>query len=124
VLDRSVGFLIALILIGHPASRTAAQPWSEPVANACFEVILPQARVYLRSIMLLNRCSGESWLLVRTQENDQRLHAGRSIYRWRSIAIDKLEPAVQRLRWSKIQGPDNLNVEGKCFGFDGRLFCE
>jgi hypothetical protein len=73
-----------------------------------------QAKPSLADAILLNRCSGETWLLVRTHKADH-------VYRWRPIAIDRAEIAVPL---SPPPVPTIAKPTAKCFVFDGRQFCE
>ena len=70
-LHRWARFLISFTLICVPLDRTIAQSETERPAVACFAVTLAQTKPSLTDVMLLNRCSGETWLLVRTHKTDQ-----------------------------------------------------
>src|SRR5512132_175385 len=86
---RSAGFLIALALLAVAASPVLAQSARPgPPRGACFEVIRAHTKSY-RGAILLNRCTGDSWLLARTYADD------RVAYRWQPIAMDKTEVAYQ-----------------------------
>jgi hypothetical protein len=117
--------LVALGLLGVSASPTLAQ--SAPAGTtlgACFEVIRAQAKSY-RGAILLNRCNGDSWVLVRTHANDrQRLHPGSVAYRWQPIAMGRTETALPSVSRPNVQVPHIPKVRSKCFIFEGRQFCE
>jgi hypothetical protein len=121
LLHRWVGLLIGLTLITAPLGRAMAQSESgRPMA--CFEVTVTQARLSLTDVILLNRCSGETWLLVRAHKTDHLAPTtGSFVYRWRPIAIDRVEKATE-LPPHPI--PAIGQPTAKCFVFDGRQFCE
>jgi len=120
-LHRSLGVLIGVALIGAPSDRAMAQSQPERPGGACFDVVPAQAKSSSTAAILVNRCSGETWVLVRTQETDQRVQTGGFGYRWRPIAIDRAEAAVQPQRRPVTEPP---KARAKCFVFDGRQFCE
>jgi hypothetical protein len=115
-------FLISLTLISVPLGRAIAQSEAERPTVACFEVTLRQAKPSLTDAILLNRCNGETWLLVRTHKTDQLLQTTSGfVYRWRPIAIDRVEKAIQL---PPRPVPSIPKETAKCFVFDGRQFCE
>ena len=121
-LHRWPRFLISLTLISVPLDRTIAQAETERLAVACFEVTRTQTKPSLTDVMLLNRCSGETWLLVRTHKTDQFLQTSSGfVYRWRPIAIDRVKEAIQL---PPRPVPAMPKPTAKCFIFDGRQFCE
>jgi hypothetical protein len=121
LLHHWVGLLIGLTLITAPLGRAIAESEvGRPMA--CFEVTVTQARPSLTDAILLNRCSGETWLLVRTHKTDHLAPTtGGFVYRWRPIAIDWAEKAVPL---SPQPLPTIAKPTAKCFVFDGRQFCE
>ena len=120
-LHRWARFLISSTLISVPLDRTIAQSETERPAVACFEVTLAQTKPSLTGVMLLNRCSGETWLLVRTHKTDQLPQTSGFVYRWRPIAIDRVEKATEL---PPHPMPPMRQPTAKCFVFDGRQFCE
>lgn len=121
-LHRWARFLISLTLISVPLGRAIAQSETERPAVACFEVTLAQTKPSLTGVMLLNRCSGETWLLVRTHNTDQLSPTTSGfVYRWRPIAIDREEKANELPPRPILATPQ---LTAKCFVFDGRQFCE
>jgi hypothetical protein len=117
---RSVGLLISLALIGGTVDHALGQSQPESPTGACFDVIPAQAKSFPTAAILVNRCNGQTWLLVRTQ-TDQRLQTGGFAYRWRPITIERAEAAVQPARRPV---PETPKARAKCFVFDGRQFCE
>jgi hypothetical protein len=118
---RSASFLIGLMLIGVPLGPAIAQSQTERPMGACFDVTPAQVKPSLTGVILLNRCNGGTWLLVRTHETDQHLQTSGFVYRWRPIAIDRAEEAIQ-LPPGPV--PEIPKARAKCFVFDGRQFCE
>ena len=120
VFDRAAGIVMALTLIGLTGGQARAQAAPEAAVATCFEVVRPQGRLRLTGPILLNRCSGESWVLVRTYAGDDRL-----VYRWRPIAIERREAAFRPRSRPATEAPQVSRPSGsKCFIFDGRKFCE
>ena len=74
---------------------------------------------------LLNRCNGQTWLLMGTYEAPR----GSLVYRWSAIATD---PASSKATTSALAcppvGPPSASTPAvagdKCFVFQGRRFCE
>jgi hypothetical protein len=123
-LQRSTAFLIALAL-AVPAGQAAAQsPQPAVQAGACFEVVPAQARPYPTGPILLNRCSGQTWLLVRSYHDGQDGGVGSLAYRWRPIATDDREAVLAPARSERPAPRIPKAGRGKCFVFDGRTFCE
>jgi hypothetical protein len=118
---RAASLLIGLMLIGVPLNRASAQTLTERPTGACFDITPAQARPSLTGVILLNRCNGETWLLVRTHETTQRLQTSGFVYRWRPIAIDGVDEANQLQPRPVSEIP---KARAKCFVFDGRQFCE
>jgi hypothetical protein len=81
---------------------------------ACFEVIPARANIEPPVPIMIDKCSGRSWVLIRN---------GRS-YRWALIATD-LEKAKTADR-APVDGAAAAPDSGsqKCFTFNNRKFCE
>ena len=120
-LHRWARFLISFTLVSVPLGRAIAQSETERPGVACFEVTTAQTKPSLTHVVLFNRCSGETWLLVRTHKTDQLPQTSGFVYRWRPIAIDRVEKAAE-LPPHPI--PPIRQPTAKCFVFDGRQFCE
>jgi hypothetical protein len=118
---RAASLLVGLMLIGITVGGASAQSRTERPTGACFDITPAQARPSLTCVILLNRCNGEAWLLVRTHETTQRLQTSGFLYRWRPIAIDRAEEGNQV---PPRPVPEIPNASAKCFIFDGRQFCE
>ena len=104
--------LSAAAFITCTASASAQPSESGP----CFEVIAPRPNSQPRSPVLLDRCSGRTWLLARNTDGT---------YRWRPIPTDNTEIALKASPRPRAQAPDPPKASGaKCFVFDGRKFCE
>jgi len=120
VFDRSAGVIMTLMLIGLPAGQARAQAAPEAAVARCFEVIPPQGRLRVAGPILLNRCNGDTWVLVRTYGGDDR-----RVYRWRPVAIERREAAFRPRLRPATEAPQVSRPSGsKCFIFDGRKFCE
>ena len=125
---RAMCLLIVALLIESPADDASAQP-ADAQASFCFNIITTRRTAQLDGAILLNQCTGQTWLLTRMARQ-----GGASGYRWNLLIADGLEinnpsprPAV------RIPVPARPNTEGpapmhprteKCFTFQGRQFCE
>jgi hypothetical protein len=100
----------------YGASAQASPP--KPAAGSCFELILPERRTQLPSPLLFNRCTGATWVLVKS--------GSRSVYRWVSLEIDDPLLAGEKDRVAGAPKPQaKPSAPGeKCFEFTGRRFCE
>jgi hypothetical protein len=104
--------LIAALLLA--AGDASAQ------ANFCFDIIALRNSPQSEGAFLLNRCTGQTWLLTR---NGRR--GGAVSYRWSLLATDGGEIG-KPLPSPEVQSPA-VSVHpstGKCFSFQGRQFCD
>lgn len=96
---------------GLAAAQTASSP--------CYELIPARPRIEPSAPMLVDKCSGRTWLLTR---------AGRGGYRWAAIDADTDQPkAADRPPTDDKQAsnPGSKGEDGKkCFTFNNRKFCE
>lgn len=110
--------LIAAALLALPGAAAAQTP-SAP----CFELIPARPRIEPPLPMLVDKCSGRTWLLMR---------AGRGSYRWATIDMDSDTPKATDRPPTDDQPASNAdnppaekNGDGKkCFTFNNRKFCE
>jgi hypothetical protein len=114
---RAAFLMIAALLIELPATDASAQ--MTELQAQCFDVIIPRDTNQLEGSILLNRCSGQTWLLSR---NSRR--AGVLGYRWNLLVADGIEISNPLPR-PEPRMPTSIrpNTE-KCFSFQGRQFCE
>jgi hypothetical protein len=98
----------------HSAQAQAAD--ARLAAEACFEFILPQRYMQLTSPLLFNRCTGATWMLVKS--------GNRSVYRWVSLQID--DPVTTSSAVAEVPRLQDKPIvpKTKCFEFTGRRFCE
>lgn len=114
---RAAFLMIAVLLIELPAMDASAQ--MAEVQAQCFDVITSRNTNQLEGSILLNRCSGQTWLLSR---NARR--SGMFGYRWNLLVADGAEISKPLPRPEpRIPAPIRPSTE-KCFGFQGRQFCE
>jgi hypothetical protein len=109
--------LVVPTVVGVLMGRASAQsPQAEQPAGVCFEIIAAQAGTEPGSAMLLNRCSGQTWLLLKIYQAATR----RFVYRWSPLGSATSETAPPSGRGSpEFTKP----TDGKCFTFQGRQFC-
>jgi hypothetical protein len=107
------------VLIARAAfAEDAAEP---KLSGACFDIVRPATDMAAGAI-LLNRCTGETWLLVRSRNRNGKAF----VYRWHPIgrgtmkvaAIPPSAPVAPRVRLPASPNSD------RCFTFSGRRFCE
>jgi hypothetical protein len=99
----------ALVLAALSAAQT-----TQAQNNVCFEVIPARPNIEPPAAIMVDKCTGKSWVLIRN---------GKS-YRWSLITTELEKPKIA----------DRAPVEGavpapdagpqKCFTFNGRKFCE
>jgi hypothetical protein len=121
-----------MLLLGHHAARVlvgallvgivsgsfafAQAPEATPPHGACFDVVRSPTDEAAGAI-LLNRCTGQTWLLVRTR----RKHSDLVAYRWALIATGEAEVAASTSALAPAPAKPN---SAKCFTFQGKQFCE
>ena len=66
----------------------------------------------------LNRCSGQTWILVRTYRPAAKGNPGQYVYQWSALASEGPEARLREPTQAPAAGGD------KCFVFQGRRFCE
>jgi hypothetical protein len=102
-----------------PAKAQAQGPNS--LAPSCFEIIAPQRYTQLSSPILFDRCTGETWMLVRS-------HAGspeQTRYRWVILERDSYPEALTDRRQSLHTSHSVIRPsKDKCFQISERRFCE
>jgi hypothetical protein len=111
----AAGIAVLLALPGAAVAQTASAP--------CYELIPARPRIEPPLPMLVDKCSGRTWLLMR---------AGRGTYRWASVDMDSDipkatdRPPTDDQPANKAETPPaNKDGDGKkCFTFNNRKFCE
>ncbi|MET0631482.1 MAG: hypothetical protein ABWY47_17660 [Xanthobacteraceae bacterium] len=110
---RPTRLMIALALTGVFADAVSAQEQR----GACFDVLAGPAEMKPAGAILLNRCNGQTWILVRTYQAPAKGSPGHFVYRWSALASDGIEPRPR-------SGEPAAAAGDKCFTFQGRRFCE
>lgn len=105
-----------VVVTGPTASAQGAE--GAPPSGACFDIVRSDTAA---GAILLNRCTGQTWILVRRRGR----HGDEFAYRWRQVARGSTEvaanppaPAVPH-----VHVPAGPNSD-RCFTFQGRQFCE
>lgn len=99
-----------LLLSGGAVAQTVSTP--------CFEFVPVRPRIEPASPMLIDKCTGRTWLLTR---------GSRGAYRWAAIHTESEMPkATDRpvTDASPAAKADKDGGAGKCFTFNNRKFCE
>lgn len=95
-----------LLLAGRPALAQT---------TPCYEVIPPRAKGEPTAPMLVDKCSGRTWVLVRS---------GRGVYRWTVVDMDYDKPKTTDRPVTDTQSAKSDGDPKKCFTFNNRKFCE
>jgi len=116
--------LIASVLAGPCFAQT---PASVPPTMSCFELFVPGPKMRPAAPLRFNRCTGESWMLVRESKALTR-KAGTARFRWVLLEVEKTATGDERQNASTNVQPEppresKHRVE-KCYTFAGRQFCE
>jgi hypothetical protein len=120
------GCLLAVALAGAPTLRALAQaPEAIQPNGLCFEVVATYIGTPDGAI-LLNRCGGQTWILVRThQPIGKKGDCGQVAYRWSPITTADTQVAITPPAPPRIRAPKPAGqTSDKCFTFQGRRFCE
>jgi hypothetical protein len=114
---RAALLLLAVLLVGLPFENASAQPLDAQAL--CFDIISPRDAARLDGSVLLDRCTGQTWLLSRSGKR-----SGMVVYRWTMLAAegDLIRKPLARPEPS-VPAPVRPST-GKCFNFQGRQFCE
>ena len=107
-----VAALLGIAMAAH-AAETARD-------FACFEIIRPQRHMDPRAPLLLDRCTGSTWLLVRSGSRDQ---LG---YRWAPLDAPVMVQATKRENGNVAPKPAETGASptANCFSFAGRRYCQ
>ncbi len=109
------GIASAAILLGLPVAALA-----QTAASPCFELIPARPRIEPPAPMLVDKCSGRTWLLARPPRG--------GAFRWIAINADEAEkPKATDRPATDTQPANKADKDGdgkKCFTFNNRKFCE
>jgi len=131
--DRSLLLVLALWLAAISADRAGAQSADAgPPAGACFEIVPPQRHAQPQSPLLFNKCTGQTWILVRTPvQAAYGARGGRAAYRWALLEVEAARPGEAANPQDHLAAVPRPAAGGgprtggtKCFEFTGRQFCE
>jgi hypothetical protein len=105
-----LALVAALLAVPAIAAADDPLPKAAPASTgACFEaIVLPAARLDSTGILRINKCSGESWLLMKTSP---QAHPGREAYEWMPILVGS-------------DAASHAAVGAKCFVFNNKQYCE
>lgn len=81
----------------------------------CYEVIPPQPNTQPRTSMLVDKCSGRTWLLTKSRRS-----AG---YSWVRVTADDAAPPPQTSA-APAKAASSPSDSRNCFTFNNRRFCE
>jgi hypothetical protein len=87
---------IAIILPTVTAAAHALAQDSKPLA-ACWEVLSPAQGVSPSSVLKVNKCTGETWILTRTRLSDAKATVPATYtFRWRPLLQGEEEAVLDR----------------------------
>jgi len=119
---RRTALLVVGTLFGTIGTSTAMAQTARPAvpSGACFDVVRAFSGELAGSI-LINRCSGRTWVMV----SGQRDHSDQLAYRWMPVATGGAEvgasPQVPSVR--HVPAPISPN-SSRCFTFAEKKYCE
>jgi hypothetical protein len=118
--NRPTGLLLSALFIGIAAVPKAfAENAERTPSGVCFDMARPATQSALGTI-LLNRCTGQTWMLVLGRTKNGKALA----YRWRPIARNTTELAANPASVvPRVRLPAGGN-SARCFTFQDRRFCE
>jgi len=110
------------IVVGGAGLLAGSAAAQDAPKGACFDIIAGNTDTQLAGTILLNRCSGQTWILVR----NQRRTADGSRYQWSLLANAPREepPPTAKVPTAKSPPAKSATTSGKCFTFQQRRFCE
>ena len=106
--------LLACSLLLSPAGAIAEQAPPAPGGSVCYELIPAAANTLPGAPLLVNKCSGQTYVLTRMSSRAKA--TGHHVYRWHPIALGNATETKPRPAAAAPAG-------SKCFAFDGRQFC-
>jgi hypothetical protein len=81
---------LGILALQLPIGVARAQDGRSP--GACFDFVSPQQGVTPGSVLKVNRCTGESWMLTRTRLSEAKPGSpGSYAYRWVPLTHDEKE---------------------------------
>lgn len=104
-----------LAISGNAALAQAPAP-----ETACFQMMATPAGAGPASTILLDRCTGQTWILARRFQAAAKGRSGNAAFRWEPLSKDNAEPPPSR----KPVATAPTATGDKCFTFQGRRFCE
>jgi hypothetical protein len=115
-----VPFLFAPPVAALLGIAMAAQAAESARDFACFEIIGPQRHTEPGAPLLLNRCTGSTWLLVRSGSRN------RLGYRWAPLDAPVMVQATQSHNGNVAPKPSETDASptANCFFFAGRRYCQ
>jgi hypothetical protein len=114
---RAAFLMIAALSIELPAAGASAQ--TDEAQARCFDIITLRNTAQPDGSILLNRCTGQTWLLSRNARRGGVLG-----YRWNLLVADGGEISKPSLHLEPRMPAPVRPSTGKCFSFQGRQFCE
>ncbi len=109
-------FVISLALV-FPASQARAQDEAAAPASACFAVIEAKPGVLPAAPILVDRCSGQTFVLTKKRRSDPPAYAWVPIGKVEAGTTTPARPARSAASSARTQARAN------CFSYNGRTFC-
>jgi len=85
--------VVTVMLLLHPTAVRAqdppppASPQGAPSPVQCWEIVAPMRGADPPTMVMLNRCTGDTWLLAKVSTREATATApGSYVYRWRPIS--------------------------------------
>jgi hypothetical protein len=84
--------ILALQILAFNLPIGAAVAQDNRSSGACFDFVSPQQGITPGSVLKVNKCTGESWMLTRTRLSEAKTNSpGTYAYRWVPLSHDEKE---------------------------------
>jgi hypothetical protein len=115
--------MLTVVLMGEASAQTPEAP---SPAGFCFEVTAAHGDAQAPGAILLNRCTGQTWILARIYRSAAKGSRGTQIsYRWMPIPTANTQVAFNAPAAAKVAAPlASPPSREKCFVFGGKRYCE
>jgi hypothetical protein len=128
MIARSALLLLLIVTpLGAGPASAAETAERSPSSPACFEIAAGRAAGQVSGTILLNRCTGQSWMLTKIEPTSGVSGDPDALFKWTPIGSDTAQaaspPASAPARRRTAARPVEQKT-GKCFTFQGRQYCE
>jgi hypothetical protein len=116
-----IDYRSALAILALLPVAAASGSGAQATEAVCFEVVIPQRPMQLDSPLRVNKCTGETWILVRSYNVNKG--KGRVVYRWVALETENKPQAGNGGSVASAPKREAPRADDKCFEFAGRRYC-